>query len=240
MTYTHRMRGVPHPHLVFRFDGASPDESGQPDDCFWAEISSADLNSSKSRQDALELMIHCTCPPNMTPSPFMKNGRNRPGVEVCGKKYPQPWRLSQQSTTKLAETSTEGVKQEGDKFSYTRQVTGKFFEGLADNSWVDPCNIWLLSKYNSPWCFDICTKNAVVQYLFQCINKGFDFIKAKILRDGEQIEACCSARYIFASEPTWRPFGFHTMQRRPALSSLHVHLPGDQHVAVGAGLSRAE
>lgn len=89
-------------------------------------------------------------------------------------------------------------------------------------------------------CFDICTTDAVVKYLFKYIHKPADFVKAKILCEGDEIEAYRSARYVSAAEAAWRLLGFHVMDRRPAVSSLRLHLPDQQHVIVDTDLSREE
>ena len=60
---------------------------------------------------------------------------------------------------------------------------------IATNQWIAPYNMWLLSKYNCAtyMCFDIyhlyrCGHKLVkYTYKYIIINKGGDFLQAKIL-----------------------------------------------------------
>ena len=168
----------------------------------------------------------------------MKEDRKRPGVKVCGKNYPQPWRdVAAVGKTGRAEYRRRDT---GERFPYTHRVNGKFIESFATNQWIAPYNIWLLSKYNCHMCFDVCTANAIVKYIYKYITKGADFIKAKIVCGGDEIEAYRSARYVSAAEAAWRLLGFHIMERHPSVTSLRLHLPDEQHVIVDQTLTRAE
>jgi len=108
----------------------------------------------------------------------------------------------------------------GEKFPYTHKVNGQFVESFATNQWIAPYNIWLLSKYNCHMCFDICTAAAIVKYIYKYINKGSDWIAAKIQCGGDEIEAYRNARYISAAEAAWRLLGFHVLERFPAVTAL--------------------
>lgn len=87
-------RGMPHMHLIVPFEGPSPDQTGEMDDWCWAEVPRADLNNGKSREQVLNLMVHRQYGAHNVSSPCMQDDRTRPGVKVCGKRYPQPWRSS--------------------------------------------------------------------------------------------------------------------------------------------------
>lgn len=51
-------RGMPHAHIVVKFDGPSPDQLGEMDEWCWAEVPPADLNNGKAREQVLNLMVH--------------------------------------------------------------------------------------------------------------------------------------------------------------------------------------
>lgn len=72
------------------------------------------------------------------------------------------------------------------------------------------------------------------------ITKGADFVKASTLCGNDEIEAYRSARYISTAEAAWRLLGFHTMEGRPSVTPLRLHLPDEQQVIVDASLSRSE
>ena len=59
-------------------------------------------------------------------------------------------------------------------------------------------------KYDCHICVDFVTAKAVVVYLYKYCFKGKDMTKAKILFEGNEIEAYKSFRYLSTSEAMWR------------------------------------
>lgn len=169
-------RGLPHLHLVIKFEGPLPDEGGEMDEWCWAEVPPADLNGGKAREQVLNCMVHRECGPKNIASPCMQDDRSRPGVKVCGKRYPQPWRTAAVVNGKTGRAEYRR-RDTGEKFPYKHKVNGKFVESYATNQWIAPYNIWLLSKYNCHMCFDVCTGKAIVKYIYKYINKGSDSLK---------------------------------------------------------------
>lgn len=55
-------------------------------------------------------------------------------------------------------------------------------------------------------------------------------VKAKILHDGDEVEAYRSIRYVFSSEAIWKMFAFQMQMRRPGVELLFVHFQGEQPV----------
>ena len=51
----------------------------------------------------------------------------------------------------------------------------------------------------------------------------------------DEIQNYIQARYLSASEATWRIFGFHINHREPSVSTLTVHLPGYDHIVFEEG-----
>lgn len=87
-------------------------------------------------------------------------------------------------------------------------------------------------KYDWHICVDLVTAEAVVAYLrsIYCF-KGKGVAKAKVLFEGNEIEAYRSIRYISSSEAMWRIFGYDMQQRSPNVILLFVHLDNEQIVA---------
>ena len=83
-------------------------------------------------------------------------------------------------------------------------------------------------KYEFHICVDLVSAKAVVAYVYKYCFKGKDMAKAKILFDGNEIEAYRSIRYISSSEAMWRILGYETQQRTPNVILLFVHLENEQ------------
>ena len=86
-------------------------------------------------------------------------------------------------------------------------------------------------KYDCHICVDFVTAKAVVVYLYKYCFKGKDMTKAKILFEGNEIEAYKSFRYLSTSEAMWRLFGYGMQLRSPNSILLFVHL-GNEQIAV--------
>jgi len=148
--------------------------------------------------------------------------------KYCSKHYPQPFRdqFATNSKTGRAEYrrldngDTEKIKQ--------KDGNNKFVETEIDNQYIVPYNPYLLMKYDCHICFDIVTANAVVSYIYKYCYKSADMTKARILYDGDEIEAYKSVRYISSSEAMWRIFGFDVQSRSPTVILLFVHLENEQ------------
>ena len=68
-------RGMPHMHLVVRFEGPLPDQMGEMDEWCWAEVPPPELNNGRSRDQVLNLMVHKQCGSHNPTSPCMKEDR---------------------------------------------------------------------------------------------------------------------------------------------------------------------
>ncbi|CAB4419743.1 unnamed protein product [Rhizophagus irregularis] len=78
-----------------------------------------------------------------------------------------------------------------------------------DNRWVVPYNPYLITKYNCHINVEICSSIIAEQA------KGID-----------EIHLYLDARYVSASEATWRLFHYWLYDRKPNVMQLQVHLPG--------------
>ena len=83
-------------------------------------------------------------------------------------------------------------------------------------------------KYDCHICVGLVTAKVVVAYLYKYYFKGKDMAKAKILFDGNEIEAYTSIRYFSSPKAMWRTFGYDMQQRTLNVTSLFVHLENKQ------------
>ncbi|CDO71194.1 hypothetical protein BN946_scf184845.g64 [Trametes cinnabarina] len=101
---------------------------------------------------------------------------------------------------------------------------------------VVPYNLELLRKYKCHMNFEAANSSQLFQYLFKYIHKGPDRTKYRIFSGAQssgnspleridEIEEYWDARYLSATEATWRILGFHITHKHPGVSSLPVHLP---------------
>ena len=153
-------------HLVIKFDGPLPDQVGEMDEWCWAEVPHPDLSNGRAREQVLNYMVHKRCGAFQISSPCMQDDRNRSGVKVCGKRYPQPWRSAAAVNSNKSGRAEYRRRDTGwRKMSVlTEKVNGKYVESSATNQWIAPYNMWLLSKCNCHMCFDI-------YHLYRCGHK---------------------------------------------------------------------
>lgn len=171
-------RGMPHMHLVCKFESLSPDQLGEMDEWCWAEVHPAEVNDSKAREQVLALMVHRKCGAHNINSFCTQNDRNRPGVKVCGKKHPQPFRdaATINPNTGRAEYRRRDT---GEEFPYTHRVNGKYVETSATNRDIVAYNICLLSKDNSHYCVNVCRASSVLLYIYTSYHSRGGFCKGQ-------------------------------------------------------------
>ncbi|CAJ0761863.1 8612_t:CDS:2, partial [Entrophospora sp. SA101] len=164
-------------------------------------------------------MIHGPCGAFMQNAPCMKNGR-------CSKGYPKHF---QESTA---------VNNDGYPI-YKRRDNGKTVEvhgATLDNRWVVPYNPYLSTRYDCHINVEICSSITAVKYLFKYVYKGHDRATVEIRRQNhkqesnDEISLYLDARYVSASEASWRLFHYRLHDRSPAVVHLQVHLPGQHRV----------
>ena len=108
------------------------------------------------------------------------------------------------------------------------------------NQWVVPYNPYLLFLLDCHICTDVVTAASCANYLYKYISKGNDFAKAKIAGIKSEIEMYRTARYLSASEATWKMLGFETNSRYPSVTRVHAHLEQDNNVIYPADASPEE
>jgi len=162
-------------------------------------------------------MIHGPCGTLMPNALCMKDGK-------CSKRYSRNFHTS---TT----LNKEGYP------VYRRREDGrtvKVNEIELDNRWIIPYNPYLTIKYNCHINVEICSSIVAVKYLFKYIYKGHDRATIEIGNEqtqcNDEIRRYLDARYISASEATWRIFHYKLHNEMPDVIQLQIHLPGQYRI----------
>lgn len=100
-----------------------------------------------------------------------------------------------------------------------------------------PYNPYLTTKYDCHINVEICSSIIAIKYLFKYVYKGHDRTTVEIGRSvheqeqvDDKIRLFLDARYISASEASWRIFHYRLHNEKPDIMQLHVHLPGKHRV----------
>src|SRR6185295_17724615 len=113
---------------------------------------------------------------------------------------------------------------------------------IIDNRWVVPHNLYLCTKYHAHINVKICSSISAVKYLFKYVYKGHDraSIEMTSTDNAEQpvdlpneIKLYLDARYVSASEASWRIFHYRLRDEKPDIQRLQVHLPNQQNIIFG-------
>lgn len=223
-------RGLVHAHIVVKFKGLSPEARHEVDKWIWANLPDARISNGKLREKVIKYMVHQKCGDFNPNAPCMTTCK-KTNKKFCSKHYPQPFH---DRTTTNASTGRAEYRRldNGDKATI-KQKNGerRTVETDIDNQWIVPYNPFLLMKFDCHICCDLVTAKAVIAYLYKYCFKGRDMARAKILFEGNEIEAYKSIRYISSSEAMWRIFGYAMQYRTPNVILLFVHLQGE-HIVV--------
>jgi len=222
-------RGMPHAHIVIKFDGQSPEARHEVEKWIWTNLPDERIAGGKLREKVIKYMVHQKCGQFNPNAPCMTTDKQS-SHKYCSKHYPQPFRDA--FTTNSKTGRAEYRRMDNGDTATIRQKNGdnEFVETDIDNRYIVPYNPYLLMKYDCHICVDLVTANAVIAYIYKYCYKGSDLAKARILYGGDEIEAYKSIRYISSSEAMWRIFGFDMQKRSPNVILLHVHLEGEQTV----------
>ncbi|CDO69901.1 hypothetical protein BN946_scf184884.g60 [Trametes cinnabarina] len=199
-------RGLPHAHILLKYplDCTSPTSI---DTIISAEVPTDASDAALVRR----YMMHHHPPLTEPPSTYCQ--RVMPdGTRKCRFGYPKP--LQQQTTFDT-----------GGRAQYRRRNPG--------DEMVVPYCLPLLRKYQCHMNFESANSSQLFQYLFKYIHKGPDHAKFRIftntarqqLEPVDEIQDYWDARYLSATEATWRILGYHITSKEPGVSSLPVHLP---------------
>ena len=210
-------RGLPHMHfLLIVHPEAKPRNSDQLDKIISAELPNPD-EEPELYEIVTKTMLHGPCGPTHRQATCMQGEGDQ---RSCSKEYPKDFR----SQTVM----------EDDSFPlYRRRNNGQTFQrdGFTfDNRRVVPYNKWLSRKYNCHINTEYVSTHMAVKYVFKYVLKGHDRTTATIERD--EIRRYIDARYIGASEGTWRLLKFPLHGQYPPVQALAIHLENMQRVYV--------
>ena len=211
-TIEFQKRGLPHAHILLILSRSyKPKTAADYDTIVSAEIpdKNRDPNTYKT---VVQSMIHGPCGIHKSNAPCMKDGK-------CSKKYPRNF---QENTTE----NEDGYP------IYRRRNNGRTVEVnkiQLDNRWVVPYNPYLTTKYDCHINVEICSSITAIKYLFKYIYKGHDRVTVEV-RNNDEIGLYLDARYISASEASWRIFHYRLHNEKPDVIQLCVHLPGQYRV----------
>ena len=211
-TIEFQKRGLPHAHILLILNRSyKPKTAADYDTIVSAEIpdKNRDPNTYKT---VVQSMIHGPCGIHKSNAPCMKDGK-------CSKKYPRNF---QENTTE----NEDGYP------IYRRRNNGRTVEVnkiQLDNRWVVPYNPYLTTKYDCHINVEICSSITAIKYLFKYVYKGHDRATVEV-RNNDEIGLYLDARYISASEASWRIFHYRLHNEKPDVIQLCVHLPGQYRV----------
>ena len=98
-----------------------------------------------------------------------------------------------------------------------------------DNRWVVPYNPYLIIKYNCHINVEICSSITAIKYLFKNVYKGYDRATIEV-KNNDEISLYLDARYISASEASWRIFHYRLYNEKPDIIQLYIHLLGQHKI----------
>ena len=211
-TIEFQKRGLPHAHILLILNRSyKPKTAADYDTIVSAEIPDKNRDPN-TYETVVRSMIHGPCGIHKSNAPCMKDGK-------CSKKYPRNF---QENTTE----NEDGYP------IYRRRNNGRTVEvnGIQlDNRWVVPYNPYLTTKYNCHINVEICSSITAIKYLFKYVYKGHDRATVEV-RNNDEIGLYLDARYISASEASWRIFHYRLHNEKPDVIQLCVHLPGQYRV----------
>ena len=112
------------------------------------------------------------------------------------------------------------------------------FKGkMIDNSRIVPYCPYMMLRYEAHINLEACVSPTAAKYLFKYVTKGPDRTMATIGYD--EVEHFQNYRSIGASEACWRLLQFEITDRHPAVTTLRIHLPGEEYVVFEEGTEEA-
>jgi Helitron helicase-like domain at N-terminus len=189
-TIEFQKRGLPHVHILLFMDPDSRLHTPEMVD----QIISAEIPNPDTHPVLHDLvkrfMIHGPCGVHNPDAPCMKNEHKR-----CSKNFPRSF----QEATTMTENGypTYRRREDGHSFINAKGV-------LIDNRWVVPYSPFILLLM---WChcnLECCISVKAFKYIHKYVYKGHDRTSIGIAEDIDEIKDYLDARYVSASEATWR------------------------------------
>ncbi|CAM9593390.1 unnamed protein product, partial [Ectocarpus fasciculatus] len=205
----------------------SPEQRQEVDKWVWTNLPDERIAGGELRAKVIKYMVHQKCGEFNPNAPCMTTDK-KTNRKTCSKHYPQPFRDAFTTNPKTGRAEYRRLDNRDTATIKQKNGDNKYVETEVDNRYSVPYNPYLLMKYDCHICCDLVTAMAVVAYIYKYCYKGPDLAKARVLYDGNEIEAYKSIRYISSSEAMWRIFGFDMQSRSPNVILLYIHLQGEQ------------
>ena len=220
-------RGYPHAHILVGLAEEDKLRTAEAID----RVICADIPNEQSQPELYKLvkshMIHGPCGEDDPGCACMVDGK-------CSKEFPKKQSLE----TIHTEDGFPTYKRPPNGRQVTRYPSTRNSDPvLLDNRYVVPYNPYLLQKFNTHINVEAVTGFAVVKYLYKYLYKGFDL--ADVLIEGQlshdEIKQYIEMRHVTAPEACWRLFEFPMHDASHSVTTLNVHLEGEQSVFFGEG-----
>ena len=149
-------------------------------------------------------------------------------TRTCLKGYPRPF----QRETIVTEDGYPLYRRRDTGLSFTLPVrtTGGNVTVVIDNRRVITYSPYLSLRYKAHINVEVCGSVKAVKYIHKYIYKGGDCATAIIDSEHDEVKRHLHGRYIGPTEAVWWLFEFHTHQELPSVTTLALHLPGQQAV----------
>lgn len=217
-------RGLPHAHIAFRFEGEQPTSSEAIDAIVSAELPV--LTPDSTDEDKALHVIVSSC---MIHS--CREGRCFPqgsSIESRSCKYGYPFQHND-----ITHADERGYVQ------YRRRG--------SENANVVSFNRDMLLEFGTHINVQIAHTVNILSYLFKYFVKGVDMVRMAVPTlevNGQQrhdeFEEFERARYLSASEASWRFLGYDVNKLEPAVTVYGVHAEGEDALLIGDGESLEE
>ncbi|XP_076039328.1 uncharacterized protein LOC143024413 [Oratosquilla oratoria] len=152
-------------------------------------------------------------------------------AQKCGKCFPKTCRNDLLfGNNGYPEYKRRSVVGEGGN-SFEIKIKGE--KKTIDNSWVVPYNAYLCLKYNAHINVECSNSIKCIAYVIIYVNKGCDcilFTKTSDNGDVNEVKNYQEARFVNANEATWKIFKFDIHKNYPPVTTLDLHLEGENEV----------
>ena len=206
-------RGLPHVHiLIILSDEDNFLDSADVDKLLPAEI--PDPNTEPPLYSIIKnCMAHGSCD-NLNPNALCMDNY------IYCKDFPKEFRNQTQ------------VRSDGYQLYRRRpNITLQLEKHTIYNRYIVPYNKYLCFKFNCHIDVEVCSSLNSINYIFTYIYKGYDCINVQIAGDNygrriihDEISQFISARYVSASEGTWRLLENKMYDKSHRIIRLPVHL----------------
>jgi len=219
-------RGLPHAHCIFFLDRTSKNNLRRPenvDNIISAEI--PPVSDNELRDLVLKNAIHNPCGTTNPNAVCMSENK-------CKKKFPKDFQFEtgQSESNYYVTYRRRSPSHGGERAQRTSRVGNRSVTVDVDNSWVVPYCPQLTRMFACHINVELCVSRVGgIKYLFKYVCKGSDRVTVEVIGDNQRYDEIShfqDARYVSASEASWRILGFDIVDRSPPVFRLDVHLEG--------------